>query len=159
MDEFTRRELIGRYRDGYGEVMRALDGSTRARSRGRRPSKWTAREIVHHLADSEMTSAIRLRRLIAEEGPLILGYDQEEFARRLFYDRPIEASLDAFRAARGSPAEILERLTTPSNGSAHGTHIGARRLRCERWLRDLRGPRAQPRRPDPSRARRPAKTP
>ena len=70
------------------------------------PGKWSAREIVHHLGDSEMTSAIRLRRLIAEEDPLIQGYDQEEFARRLFYDRPIEASLAAFRAARESTARF-----------------------------------------------------
>ncbi|MEZ4531327.1 MAG: hypothetical protein R2855_09875 [Thermomicrobiales bacterium] len=39
--------------------------------------------------DSEMTSAIRIRRLIAEKEPLIVGYDQEEFARRLYYGRRI----------------------------------------------------------------------
>ena len=55
------------------------------------PGKWSAREIVHHLADSEMTSAIRLRLLIATDSPAISGYDQEQFARRLYYDRPIAA--------------------------------------------------------------------
>jgi hypothetical protein len=67
------------------------------------PGRWSAREIVHHLADSEMTAAIRLRRLLAEERPAIQGYDQEEFARRLHYDRPHEASLELFRAVREAP--------------------------------------------------------
>jgi hypothetical protein len=44
------------------------------------PGGWSAAEIVHHLADSEMISAIRLRTLIAEQRPVIHGYDQEAFA-------------------------------------------------------------------------------
>ena len=76
----------------------------------RRPSDggWTPREVVHHVADSEMTSAIRLRRLIAEDEPLIVGYDGDEFARRLHYaDRPIEPALAAVEAARATTAQIL----------------------------------------------------
>jgi len=49
-----------------------------------RPSDggWTPREVVHHLADSEMTSAIRLRRLLAEESPVIQGYEEMQFSGR-----------------------------------------------------------------------------
>jgi len=82
MDRTTRQALIDQYRDGYAEVTAALNGATDADlDRQPAPGKWTAREIVHHLADSEMTSAIRLRRLIAEDNPVIVGYDQEQFAR------------------------------------------------------------------------------
>ena len=82
-------------------VAEALAGATDEELDARpAPGKWTAREIVHHLADSEMTAAIRLRLLLAVDNPQIVGYDQDEFARRLYYDRPIEASLDAFKAAR-----------------------------------------------------------
>jgi hypothetical protein len=80
-----------------------------------------------------MTSAIRLRRLIAEEVPLIQGYDQEEYARRLFYDRPIEASLAAFRAARESTAEILARLT-PEQWQRQGTHSESGAYDATKWL-------------------------
>ena len=70
---------------------------------------WTPREVVHHVADSEMTSAIRLRRLIAEDEPLIVGYDGDEFARRLHYaDRPIEPALAAVAAARATTVQILQ---------------------------------------------------
>jgi hypothetical protein len=88
---------------------------------------------VHHLADSEMTSAIRLRRLIAEDNPTIYGYDQEEFTRRLYYDRPIASSLEAFKAARTSTAEILERLTD-QQWSRTGTHSEAGAYGVEVWL-------------------------
>ena len=112
IDPDMRRRLIEKYKEGYAQVVDALSGASEAELDARpAPNKWSPREIVHHLADSEMTSAIRLRRLIAEEKPVIQGYDQEEFARRLYYDRPIEASLEALRAARRTTAEILERMT------------------------------------------------
>ena len=97
------------------------------------PGKWSAREIVHHLADSEMTSAIRLRLLVASDRPQIAGYDQEEFARRLHYDRPIEASLDAFKSARRTTAEILDRMTE-AEWAREGTHTEHGRYTVERWL-------------------------
>ena len=134
MDASTRRELIARYRDGYGEVQRSLEGCTDVDlDRRPGPGRWTAREIVHHLADSEMTSAIRLRRLIAEDGPTIHGYDQDEFARKLFYDRPIDASLAAFKAARDSTVQILECLT-PEQWQRQGTHTESGAYGVERWL-------------------------
>mgnify|MGYP001084969859 CR=1 FL=1 len=90
MDTKMRAELVQQYKDGVAKVREALMGATDAELDARpAPDKWTAREIVHHLADSEMTSAIRLRRLIAEDKPVIVGYDQEEFTRRLHYDRPV----------------------------------------------------------------------
>jgi hypothetical protein len=89
---------------------------------------------VHHLADSEMTSAIRLRRLVVEDNPVIVGYDQEEFARRLYYDRPVTASLDAFRAARESTAQILDRLGD-AEWSRQGTHSESGPYGMGDWLR------------------------
>ena len=134
MDHTTRRQLIDQYRDGYAEVMAALDGATDADlDRRPAPHKWTSREIVHHLADSEMTSAIRLRRLIAEDNPVIVGYDQEQFARRLKYDRPVAASLGAFKAARETTAEILERLTE-AEWARTGTHTEAGPFGVLKWL-------------------------
>jgi hypothetical protein len=134
MTSDARRQLIGRYRAGYDEVAQAVQGAGDPElDRRPAPGKWTAREIVHHLADSEMTSAIRLRRLIAEDAPTIQGYDQEEYARRLHYDRPIQSSLDAFRAARASTADLLDRLTT-DEWSRGGTHTESGAYSVERWL-------------------------
>ena len=134
MDQAQRRALIERYKGGYDAVVEALAGIPDAELDARATDDaWTPREIVHHLADSEMTSAIRLRRLLAEDNPAIVGYDEAEFARRLYYDRPIQASLDALRAARASTAEILERLTEAEWRRA-GTHSESGAYSVETWL-------------------------
>jgi hypothetical protein len=135
MDRETRQKLIDAYKDGYRVVAEALAGAPddeldTAPAEG----KWTAREIVHHLADSEMTSAIRLRLLLASPDPRIVGYDQEEFARKLYYtERPIEASLDAFNAARRTTAEILDRMTE-AEWLREGTHTEHGRYTVYKWL-------------------------
>jgi hypothetical protein len=134
MDIQTRKKLIDQYKDGYRAVADALTGVPDKDLDARpAPGKWTAREIVHHLADSEMTSAIRLRLLLAVDGPSITGYDQDEFARRLHYDRPIEASLDAFKSARRTTAEILDRMSE-AEWAREGTHTEHGAYTIERWL-------------------------
>jgi hypothetical protein len=134
MDETKRRKLIAQYREGPGVVVEALAGiSDRELDARPAPGRWSPREIVHHLADSEMTSAIRLRLLLAQERPAIQAYDQEEFARRLHYDRPYETSLEAFRVARQSTAELLDRLE-PADWLREGTHSESGRYSVERWL-------------------------
>jgi hypothetical protein len=130
-----RKKLIAQYNDGYRVVAEAVAGATDEQLDARpAPGKWSAREVVHHLADSEMTAATRLRLLVAIENPQIFGYDQEEFARKLYYDRPIAASLDAFKAARRATGEILERMSDADWSSAVGTHTEHGPFTAERWL-------------------------
>jgi hypothetical protein len=134
MDSTARQKLIDQYKDGYRAVADALAGATDGELNARpAPNKWTAREIVHHLADSEMTAAIRLRLIVATYRPQIAGYDQEEFARRLYYDRPIEASLDAIKAARRTTSEILDRMTD-AEWARQGTHSEIGAYSAEHWL-------------------------
>jgi len=134
VDPETRKKLIDQYKDGYRAVAEALSGATEAELDAHpAPGKWSAREIVHHLADSEMTSAIRLRLLLAADRPSIAGYDENEFARRLHYDRPIGASLDAFEAARRTTSEILDRISE-ADWAREGTHSESGRYTMDTWL-------------------------
>ena len=98
------------------------------------PGEWTAREVAHHLADSEMTSAIRLRRLLAEDSPEIVGYDEDLFRRTLRYSaRPIASSLELFRLARVTTLEILEGASE-ADWSRAGTHSDSGAYSVETWL-------------------------
>lgn len=134
MDLATRQQLIVQYKDGYRVVAEALAGATDDElDRRPAPGKWSARDIVHHLADSEMTAAVRFRLLVATDNPQIHGYDQDAFARKLFYDRPIEASLAAFKAARGTTGELLDRMTE-ADWAREGTHTEHGRFTVERLL-------------------------
>jgi DinB superfamily len=134
MDISERDRLIALYRDGYRAVVEALHGATEEQLAAR-PSagKWSAREIVHHLADGEMTAAIRLRLLIAEERPVIQAFDQDLFVERLHYDRPHESALEAFRYARETTAQLLERLDE-QEWLREGTHSTIGRFTVTRWL-------------------------
>jgi len=135
MDAAERAKLIQRYRDGFEQVRRALDGFPPARLTARLfPGKWTAAEIVHHLADSETQSAVRLRKLLAEAHPVIQGYDQDEWARALHYQsRPIEPSLQAFRYARETTLQLLEHMTE-ADWRKLGWHSESGSYHTERWL-------------------------
>lgn len=134
MDVTTRTQLIQQYKDGYRAVAEALDGITEAEMDAHpAPGRWSPREIVHHLADAEMTGSVRLRIMLTADRPQIFAYDQDDYARRLYYDRPIDASLDAFRAARASSAELLERMSE-AEWQREGVHSEAGRYTMERWL-------------------------
>ena len=130
-----RAELLERFRSGYADVEEALAGSTDADlDRDPGGGEWTARQIAHHLADSEATAYVRLRRLVAEDGPVIQGYDEPEYARRLHYDRPIEPSLAVLRAVREASLQLLETLT-PDEWDRRGTHSDSGRYSVDDWLR------------------------
>jgi DinB family protein len=135
MDLERRRALVQRYREGPAVVEAALAGATDAELDARpADGGWTARETAHHIADSELTSAIRLRRLIAEDEPAIIGYDGDEFARRLYYgDRPVESAIAAIRAARIATAEILDRLSE-AEWARTGTHDELPSYGVAEWL-------------------------
>ena len=134
MDAKERDRMIAVYRDGYRAIVDALHNATEKELAARPgPGKWSAREIVHHLADSEMTAAIRLRLLLAVDRPTIQGYDQDAFADRLHYDRPHESSLSAFRYARECTAQLLERLSE-QEWLREGTHTEGGAYSVSRWL-------------------------
>jgi len=133
VDAEERKAKIQSYRDGYRAVSDAFQGLTEDELDRSASDEWTPRMIAHHLADSEMTSAIRLRRLIAEDGPLINGYDEKQFADRLTSDRPIEPSLEAMRWARESTAQILDRLSE-EDWSRTGMHSESGPYSVEDWL-------------------------
>jgi hypothetical protein len=135
MDHSERDALMRQYKDGYKAVSDALSQLSEA-DLDRRPASggWTPREIVHHLADSETTATIRLRRLLAEEQPVIPAYDEELFARKLHYDRPIGSSMELLQAVRSANGELLEWLTEDEWARA-GTHSEQGQYSVEDWLR------------------------
>jgi len=126
--------LLDRFRAGVDALDAALADIDEAELDRPQPSGgWTAREVVHHLADSESMAYVRLRRLIAEDDPLIQGYDEPEWARRLHYDRPIAASRAVLGAVRAASLELLESLA-PAEWRRTGTHSESGAYSVDRWL-------------------------
>ena len=135
MNQTERTALLDRFRTGTADVEDALAGITDDEL-DRPPAgadDWTARQVAHHLADSEAMAYIRLRRLIAEDEPVIAGYDEPEWARRLHYDRPISASVAVLRAVRAASIQLLETLT-PDEWERTGTHSESGTYGVATWL-------------------------
>lgn len=134
MDPAERNRLIARYRDGYRAVREALEGVTEAELDRSADGGWSPRQVVHHLADSELMAAVRIRRLLTEAKPVIYGYDEKAFTEKLSRDRPIEPSLEAMRWARETCAELLDRMSE-ADWRITGTHSESGRYGTEDWLR------------------------
>jgi len=127
--------LLDRYAAGYDAVVASLDGATAAQLDARpADGGWTARECVHHLADSEARSMLRLRQLMADDEPVIEVYDQDRWAARLPYDGPVEEPLTVVRAVRALSLATLARLG-PDDWARAGRHPEHDTpYSVERWL-------------------------
>ena len=98
---------------------------------------WSARQVIHHMADSEAQSYSRLRRLVAEpEGSLIQGYDESAWAQceALGYtSAPVENAIAVYAAVRASSLDLLKRLTE-ADLEKSGVHTEAGKYTVDRWL-------------------------
>jgi hypothetical protein len=116
--------------------------------------KWSLRQILCHLADAELVGAERFRRVIAEDNPTIVGYDQNAWARNLDYSRrKISQALETFRHVRQENYELIKDLPEESY-KRFGTHTERGRLtlldllriyaeHAEKHARQIRGVREQ----------------
>lgn len=98
---------------------------------------WNARQVIHHLADSESQSCARLKRLIAEPGTIIQGYDENKWAQNPtlgYLVLPIESSLELFKASRAACLEIIKRLEV-EDLSKSGTHTESGAYDLRRWFK------------------------
>jgi len=133
----TEREtLIDQYARG-GERLREAFGRVPEEARQWRPGpgRWSVHEVVVHCADSETNVALRLRYLLAEKDPVIVGYDQEEWARRFdYHELPLEPALAAVVAVRAHTVPILRSLRE-EDWLREGRHTESGRYTTEDWMR------------------------
>jgi hypothetical protein len=103
----------------------------------RHENGWSARQVIHHMADSEAQSYARLRRLVAEpEGSTIQGYDESAWAQceALGYaSAPVENSIAVYAAVRASSLDLLKRLSE-SDLEKSGVHTEAGKYTIDKWL-------------------------
>lgn len=131
-----REDLIARYARGPEQIRGALARvPEEARQWRPGPGRWSAHEVVVHCADSEANAALRIRYLVAEADPVIVGYDQEEWARVFdYHSDPLEPALIAVEAARGRTLPLLRRMSE-ADWAKEGRHTETGRYTAEEWLR------------------------
>src|SRR5262249_32846530 len=109
LDLLGDRDPLGVLRDtprALGDAVRGLsDGQLSAREA---PGKWSTRHVVQHLADSELVWGYRLRLVLAQDRPTIIGYDQDLWADRLGYGQaPTDQAADDFATMRRANLRLL----------------------------------------------------
>ena len=101
------------------------------------PEGWSPRQVIHHVADSESQSYVRLRRLVAEpDGSLIQGYDEAAWAanKTLGYEElPVENSFAVFLSVRAASLDIIKRLSE-KDFDKYGEHSESGRYTVQKWL-------------------------
>ena len=84
--------------------------------------KWSTAGVLQHLADSELVWGYHLRKVLAEDRPVLTSFDQDLWANRLGYmaaDR--NAALPLFSALRSENLDLLARAS-PSDLDRVGVH-------------------------------------
>ena len=105
-------QLTDAYLSGPRTLLQALAGMSRDQLLARPvPGKWSTLEVVCHLADFDPIIADRMKRVIAEDRPALLGADEQRFAAALAYhDRDLEEEVAIIDRTRSQMARILRTL-------------------------------------------------
>jgi hypothetical protein len=131
-----RAALIARY-EAWPTVLRAAFERVPEVARRWRPApgEWSAHEVIVHCADSETNAHGRIRYLVAEPEPLIVGYDEAAWAVVLDYHaRPVEPAFAAVVAVRANTVPLL--LALPEEAWQRvGRHTQSGAFSAEDWLR------------------------
>jgi hypothetical protein len=131
-----RNALIDTYAAGGARLRGALAAAPEAARQWRpAPGKWSIHEIVCHCADSEANAYARIRYVLAEREPLVLGYDQDAWAQTFDYHKhPLEPALQTVEAVRANTVALLRRLPEEA-WKREGRHTDSGRYTAEDWLR------------------------
>ena len=115
--------LIDRYALGAELLTYAAQGLTLEQQTSRSgPGNWSILELIVHLADSDQVGTDRMKRVIAEEGPILRAYDQDAWVARLQYQNtPIEDALQLFTLNRRWMTRLLRNLPQEDFGRS-GDH-------------------------------------
>jgi hypothetical protein len=131
-----RALLVERYARGPS-LLRAAFAEVPAAARSFRSAsgRWSPQQVVGHCADAEMIAAVRIRFVLAEDHPVLVGYDQDRWAERLPYeDQPPEVALAVVDAVCAHTAALLRRLPEEA-WEREAAHSESGRTTAEDWLR------------------------
>jgi hypothetical protein len=136
MSREERLEQIERYAQGAARLRDAVAQAPQDALRFKPSEKaWSIHEIAVHCADAELTAAARIRYVVAEKDPLIVGYDQDEWARVCDYvNHPLDIALATVDAVRAHTAVMLRGLPQDAWLKV-GRHSERGAYSAEDWLK------------------------
>jgi uncharacterized damage-inducible protein DinB len=136
----TLHTLIEQYLEGPKQLRQAVAGMSREQALARPiAGKWSTLEVVCHLADFDPIYVDRMKRVIAEDKPALLGADEKKFAAALCYqDRDLQEELTIIDVTRSHMARILKKLPESALQRV-GTHNERGPMTLEKLLTTITG--------------------
>lgn len=128
-------DLIKEYSLGYAMIWDAIEGLTEEELRYKpAPNKWSIHQILIHVTDSEISATPRLKKVLAEDEPILVSFDQDAWANTLSYDLlDREQYLHLFKLLRTSMQPILDNLTSEQSRRV-GIYIDQERFTFKQLL-------------------------
>jgi hypothetical protein len=136
----NQSELIEHFAAGGEKLSLAIRGLTRedlfsVPDPAAKVGRWSIQQVVLHCMDSDLVSIDRLKRMIAEDNPTLIGYDENKFAANLFYDeQPAADAVAMVDLARKTFARVLRKLP-PAAFNRAGTHNERGRITVGDYLK------------------------
>ena len=123
LDLVGGREPISVLRETPAAAARAIEGLLPAQlKKPEAPGKWSIAQVLQHLADSDLVWGWRMRLILAQDRPVLTGYDQDLWADRLHYAEADPAqALETLRVLRRGNLALIDRAT-PDDLKRVGVH-------------------------------------
>jgi len=124
----TANPLIDRYAAGGPVLVYATSGLSSEHERARPgPGAWSLAQLAAHLLDTDLVLAERMKRVIAEEDPVLQAFDENAWVERLGAEAMrVEEAVNLFTANRHWMTQVLRRCSEDDFGRA-GRHSEAGR--------------------------------
>ena len=130
------KEIAEKYREATEEFLNLARSISESDLDKEDSEGWSPRQVIHHVADSEAQSYARLRRLVAEPGTMIQGYDEGVWAENStlgYKTLPVDTALEVIAAVRKSSYELVKRLTEADMQQV-GEHSESGEYTVQNWL-------------------------
>jgi len=100
------------------------------------PDKWSIHEVIIHITDSEANSYVRCRRLIAEPGSGVYGYDENKWAKNLnYHEQSTDEALILFKWLRKASYDLIKTVDEGLWHTATVVHSESGVVTLEQWLK------------------------
>ncbi len=131
----ARSENLKNFRNGFEKIRTALQNYPKqAFDFKPSPERWSIREIIIHLADSETNAYTRCRKILAESGSEIMVYDQDKWANELKYkNQDIDLALELFADLRIVTYLLLKSLPE-EKWNNYIIHPEKGKITLDQWL-------------------------
>ena len=121
----SREAIIQNLKDTMHETLRFYDMPAPLMKKSYGAGKWTLRQLLVHLSDAETVLLDRLRRLASEKKPVLMAFDENDWAKGLFYkQRDLNLARQQFETARRNIIELARALPRRIDKNV-GTHSQA----------------------------------